>query len=242
MLRSCAWLLKWRAVDRQRAAWRPLSPPAPFRPYRITCQLALTASPPGLHSVPNHLPLLPLLPASCQSLHGGIFSPSPKSRARPSDSNARQSLSIAARPSVMPELRAAAAEAAAAAAAVEQGAVDQPVAQQAQQAQQAEPAAAAAAVEPEAAAGEPSAAAQQAQQQHGAAEQAAGAFERTGSSPLHPAGAKRQRTSPRRSPPKPFAADSGGCWVPVHTYGACVMCRCGVDGMCLSNAPCRVGG
>lgn len=132
----------------------------------------------------------------------------------------------------MPELRAAAAEAAAAAAAVEQGAVDQPVGQQAQQA---EPAAAAAAVEPEAAAGEPSAAAQQAQQQQGAAGQAAAAFERTGSSPLHPAGAKRQRTSPRRSPPKPGPADSGGCWAPMQTNGPCGVCRCRASGTCLSH-------
>lgn len=133
-------------------------------------------------------------------MHDSILkSPSPGMRTRPSGS-------IAARPSIMHELRAAGAAGAAGAAAVEQGAVDQPVAQQAQQV---EPAAAAAAVEPEAAAGEHAAAPQQAQQQ-GAAEQAATAVERTGSSPLQGPGAKRQRTSPRRSP-KPLPEDSGGC-------------------------------
>ncbi|PRW05904.1 Cell division control 6 [Chlorella sorokiniana] len=132
-----------------------------------------------------------------QSIHDSILkSPSPGMRARPSGS-------IAARPSIMHELRAAGA------AAVEQGAVDQPVAQQAQQVQQAEPAPAAAAVEPEAAAGEPAAEQQPQQaQQQGAAEQAAAGFERTGSSPLQAPGAKRQRTSPRRSP-KPLPTDSG---------------------------------
>ena len=166
-----------------------------------------------------------------QSMHDSILkSPSPGMRTRPSGS-------IAARPSIMHELRAAGAAGAAGAAAVEQGAVDQPVAQQAQQAQQAEPAAAAAAVEPEAAAGEPAAAAPQHAQQQGDAEQAATAVERTGSSPLQGPGAKRQRTSPRRSP-KPLPEDSGGCsslssgslagqrWVAALTCRLCKSTSC----------------
>ena len=208
---------RWPALRVPAAGWvggrrcgggRCVAPPAAGRLSPAVCLLhsplgllhralvlpspAVTACP-STSREPSPAPAAPLPTHRKQSIHNSVLgSPSPPTRVRPTGS-------ISARPSVMPELRAAgglaaAMQAAAAAAAVEQGVVDQPAPQQQQQ-QAAEPAAAAAAVEPEAAAAEAVG-----QQQQGAAGPAGVAVERTGSSPLQEGAAKRQRTSPRRSP------------------------------------------